>query len=327
MMSIESIFLEVNSLINNAPKKSFAFFWEDIKGIIEAKVHDYKMSVGQELPDEFFVDIFDSYIEKYKAVNYHKDIETMNKSLSSHLLLFNKGLGQHFNKSVFFLGTEEWNDIFVKQDGSKMDNYMPKLDYNKGCSFIDIYKSYKLVFEAQKEEPYERERMKKSWNFFKSYIFRVIPDNGVIYQDDIKDCLQMLIDYETPKNRFDNEKISSVKQYVSTFNKIFQLRIRLKDVGLSYEQLREKNPKKDGWLRTDEDEEKLKELRRLTHYYLDMLWNNSSEEVKSKMTRAETYAWLSSALVIPRSETHISLFNEEMCVKTILEVFHFLGRS
>lgn len=328
MILIDEIQKRIIELIENAPKKSFAFFWEDIQGIIEAKVYDYKMQIGQDLPTEFFIDVFDAYIEKYKAVNYHKNVADMNHSLSSHLILFNKGLvgKKGLDKSTFFLDDEAWKDVYVEGDSKTIKKHLPILNSKDGCSFADIYQSYKIKYELQKEEPYERERMKKSWNFFKSYIFRVIPDNGVIYEDDIKDCLQLFVDYETPKNRFDNEKISSTKQFVTTFNSIFQTRIRLKDVGLSYEQLREKNPEKDGWLRTDEDEKKLQELRKLTHYYLDMLWDGSSSEVPVKMTRAETYSWLASALVIPKSEAHISLFNEEMCAKTILEVFHFLGR-
>ena len=326
MISIEQIKYRVKDLIDNAPKKSFSLFWEDIRGIIEAKTYDYKMQIGQELPYEFYIDIFDAYIDKYRAENYYKEVDSMNKSLSSHLILFNKGLldEKPLKKEIFFLD-DSWIDIYGG-DIKSAEKHLPILKCKEGCSFASIYQSYKIKHELMKEEPYERERMHKAWLFFKSYIFRVIPDNGVIYEDDIKDCLQLFVDYETPKNRFDNEKISNVKQYVTTFNTIFQTRIRLKDVGLSYEQLREKNPEKDSWLRTDEDEKKLQELRKLTHYYLDMLWNGKSEEVPAKMTRAETYAWLSSALVIPRSETHISLFNEEMCAKTILEVFHFLGR-
>ena len=328
MQTINEILKQITKLMNNAPKKSFAMFWEDIDGIVQAKVYDYQMRVGQELPREFFVDVFDSYIEKYKAVNYYKELSEMNKPLSMHLVLFNEGLlnDKPINKEVFMLDDKAWTDVFIDSDVKKIKKHIPNLNISYGCVFEDIYKNYKIQYELQKEEPYERDRLSKTWKFFKSYIFRVIPDNGVIYEDDIKGCLNTFIQYETPKNRFDNEKLSDVKQFVSTYNKVFQTKIKYKDVGLSYEQLREKHPEKDGWLRTDEDEKKLQEFRKLTHYYVDMLWNGSSSEVPVKMTRAEAYSWLSSALMIPKSETHIALFSEQMCAKAILEVFHFLGR-
>lgn len=328
MRKIDDLLARVTELIDSAPKKSYGLFWENIEGIIRVKVYDYQMMIGQELPYEFLIDIFDSYIDGYIATNYHKELKGMNKDLALHLKLFNKGLAgkNKIPAETFFLNNESWDDIYVNYSPVSAKRHLPILKYVKGCSFTDLMQSYKINYELYKDSAYDRERMKKSWVFFKSYILRVIPDNGIIYEDDVIDALKMLIDFEIPKKRFDNEKISSTKQYVGTFRKIFQIKVSLEDVGLSYKQLKDKNPDKDSWLRTDEDEASLQKLRELTHYYFDLLWNNQSSEVESKMTRSEAYAWLSSALVIPRDETHIATFNETMCAKTILEVFHFLNR-
>lgn len=328
MRKIESLMNRVQDLIDKAPKKSYALFWEEILGIMEAKVYDYKMTVGQELPFDFLYDVFDSYIEKYKADNYHKQLSELNEPLAVHLILFNKGLAPKtpLSKEEFLLDKFSWSNVFSDFNPELAVTHIPAIDYKNGCSFNDLLKSFKIELQLNKNNAYERDRIKKSWMFFKTYIFRVIPDNGVIFAEDIIDCLKLFIDYETPKNRFDNEKISNIKQYVGTFNDIFKTKIKLHDVGLSYSQLRQSNPEKDGWLRTDDDEKHLQEFRKLVHYYLDQLWNNSSEEIKKQMTRAEAYSWLSSALMIPRNQTHVALFNEQMCAKAILEIFHYLGR-
>lgn len=329
MRKIDDLIKRVKELVDSAPKKSYAMFWEEIEGIIQSKIFDYKIQYEQELPIEFLSDIFDTYIDAYIAVNYHRELKEMNNDLQLHLKLFNKGLAGRnpIPANVFFLEEEQWNSFYVNFNALKSKKHIPVIKYAKGCSFYDLMKSYKYQYSMFIDEPYERERLKKAWIFFRSYIFRVIPDNGIIYEEDIIDALKLLIDYELPKHRFDNEKVSSTKQYVSTFNNIFQTKIKLGEVGLSYQQLREQNPEKDSWLRTDEDEKALSDLRKLTHYYFDQLWNNQSEEVKSIMTRAEAYSWLASALLISKNQTHIATFNETMCAKTILEVFHYLNRE
>jgi hypothetical protein len=52
-----------------------------------------------------------------------------------------------------------------------------------------------------------------------------------------------------------------------------------------------------------------REARKHTHYFVDRIWK------RGFMTRPETYTWLSQELDLPKSKTHIALFDTETCGK------------
>jgi len=56
----------------------------------------------------------------------------------------------------------------------------------------------------------------------------------------------------------------------------------------------------------------LRSLRSKTHIAFDALWKRYD-----LMSRNEAYKWLSEELGLPKAKTHIAMFNEELCNKTI----------
>lgn len=61
---------------------------------------------------------------------------------------------------------------------------------------------------------------------------------------------------------------------------------------------------------------RLRELRNAAHFWFDKLWKDSPKKLRSE-NRHASYIWLSNILDIPKPLTHIGMFNEEQCRKTI----------
>ena len=66
-----------------------------------------------------------------------------------------------------------------------------------------------------------------------------------------------------------------------------------------------------------------REARKRAHAAFDPLWINAKNH-RSK-TRRNAYKWLSSALGIPAEQTHIGMFDEEMCNKVVQAVANRSG--
>lgn len=327
MQSIKNIKDKINNLSKETEK--FKVFWIKIAEVFERRCEEYKFSDNDEVPDELLLDVFDHYAEEFKAVSYDMPLETVHERLVQYLYLFNKGELTQYNisteqacidKKTFFMLNSEDN---AKELAETLRSFKIK----EGLPFFKLLLSYKINNVLNKKETFTRERMKKAWIFFKTYSFRVIPDYGLILTDDVLDALKLYINLNLPKKEFDTEKISEVKHYVGIFNSLFCTKIKLIDVGLTYEQLRQTFSSKDQWIRSEEDEKYLKELRSVTHYYLDSLWNGKAEEYGIKMKRSEVYSWLARSLNLTKDKCHVAIFNEVQCVKTLLEVFHLLGRK
>lgn len=62
----------------------------------------------------------------------------------------------------------------------------------------------------------------------------------------------------------------------------------------------------------------LRNLRRKTHFYFDLLWK------EGYMSRSNSYAWLTKKLKIPPDCCHIGKFNPDLCKRTIKEVLIYL---
>lgn len=63
----------------------------------------------------------------------------------------------------------------------------------------------------------------------------------------------------------------------------------------------------------------LRENKKLTHYYFDKIWNELMNKYNWSKYKARNsmYLWLSNELHIPLDETHIGMFDIELCNKTI----------
>ena len=55
----------------------------------------------------------------------------------------------------------------------------------------------------------------------------------------------------------------------------------------------------------------LRELRKAAHHSFDSMWKSGD------MNREDAYAWLSKRLGIPRFLTHVGMFDEAQCRRTI----------
>lgn len=55
----------------------------------------------------------------------------------------------------------------------------------------------------------------------------------------------------------------------------------------------------------------LRKLKSQAHSFFDPIWK------QRKMTRADAYKWLSEKLDIPIEQTHIGMFDVDLCKKTI----------
>jgi len=69
------------------------------------------------------------------------------------------------------------------------------------------------------------------------------------------------------------------------------------------------------------NEEELTILRYVTHKKFDRLW------LEGLMTRKQAYVWLARRLRIRMYQCHVSMFDEEMCKKTIALINMKLGKK
>lgn len=65
--------------------------------------------------------------------------------------------------------------------------------------------------------------------------------------------------------------------------------------------------------------ESLREAKKEAHKYFNLIFETGA------MTRTESYDWLCGMLQIRRDETHIGMFDEELCRQTIVASKQFLN--
>lgn len=57
----------------------------------------------------------------------------------------------------------------------------------------------------------------------------------------------------------------------------------------------------------------LREYRKEAHFWFDKIW----KEPTKIMTRWKAYDWLAKQLGLPKSKTHIGMFEKDICLKVI----------
>lgn len=328
MKTITDITSHINTLISKSPTKVEGYFWTEILSITEAKRYDLRIGSDQELPIDFLLDVFSSYVEKTIASNLRKDETLLGKELVKNLTIFNKKLSQSMPiAEADVLINKNSLSILLAKDSYMISMLKPVLNLKIGVSFRDLIVSYRCYIITHKDKLFQVNAAKSIWKFLRMFLYRIIPDEGLVFEEDLLEALKIQLEFEKPKEKLDTEKIQELKQIVNVFNEIFGTKIKYGDVGLSYKELKSEYKDKDSQVRSESDENRLREFRRLAHYYFDKLWDGSDDTIKVKMGRQEAYRWLAKALGLPKEQVHFSHFSEVMCTKALLEVFHIMGKK